>query len=190
MTGRRAVGRGQASPMAGVERRMLDRIGDEVARERRLYATHQEAISHRMCMAVVRNFLCSSVCSGTAAVSGSKRVTFAISKRCSPTRRALKKRIGAELIEGSPALFLDNLNNTEFESNLLASAITERPARVRLLSSHRLKLRNQTQEEENQMRKTNLFVAATCRSDRCLQARPELRLLLPQLSTSTRVKRW
>jgi hypothetical protein len=53
----------------------------------------------------------------------------------------LEKRIGAELIEGSPALFLDNLNNTEFESNLLASAITERPARVRLLSSHRLKLR-------------------------------------------------
>jgi hypothetical protein len=30
-------------------------------------------------------------------------------------------------------LFLDNLNNTAFRSNLLASAITERPARVRLL---------------------------------------------------------
>lgn len=45
----------------------------------------------------------------------------------------LEKRIAAELIEGSPALFLDNLNNTAFRSNLLASAITERPARVRLL---------------------------------------------------------
>ena len=45
----------------------------------------------------------------------------------------LEKRIAAELIEGSPALFLDNLNNTAFKSNLLASAITERPARVRLL---------------------------------------------------------
>jgi hypothetical protein len=45
----------------------------------------------------------------------------------------LEKRIAAELIEGSPALFLDNLNNTAFKSSLLASAITERPARVRLL---------------------------------------------------------
>jgi len=45
----------------------------------------------------------------------------------------LEKRIAAELIEGSPALFLDNLNNTTFKSDLLASAITERPARVRLL---------------------------------------------------------
>jgi hypothetical protein len=45
----------------------------------------------------------------------------------------LEKRIAAELIEGSPALFLDNLNNRAFKSDLLASAITERPARVRLL---------------------------------------------------------
>ena len=45
----------------------------------------------------------------------------------------LEKRIAAELIEGSSVLFLDNLNNTAFRSDLLASAITERPARVRLL---------------------------------------------------------
>jgi hypothetical protein len=45
----------------------------------------------------------------------------------------LEKRIAAELIEGGPALFLDNLNNTAFKSSLLASAITERPAKVRLL---------------------------------------------------------
>ena len=45
----------------------------------------------------------------------------------------LDKRIAAELIEGSPVLFLDNLNNTAFRSNLLASAITERPAQVRVL---------------------------------------------------------
>jgi hypothetical protein len=49
------------------------------------------------------------------------------------TAEELEKRVAAELIEGSPALFLDNLNNTAFKSNLLASAITERPARVRLL---------------------------------------------------------
>jgi hypothetical protein len=36
-------------------------------------------------------------------------------------------------MEGAPTLFLDNLNNQAFKSDLLASAITERPARVRLL---------------------------------------------------------
>jgi hypothetical protein len=45
----------------------------------------------------------------------------------------LEKRIAAELIEGSPTLFLDNLNNTALKSDLLASVITEKPARVRLL---------------------------------------------------------
>ena len=45
----------------------------------------------------------------------------------------LEKRIAAELMEGSPVLFLDNLNNRAFRSDLLASAITERPARVRVL---------------------------------------------------------
>jgi hypothetical protein len=49
------------------------------------------------------------------------------------TPEELEKRISAELMEGSPALFLDNLNNTAFKSDLLASAITERPAKVRVL---------------------------------------------------------
>jgi hypothetical protein len=49
------------------------------------------------------------------------------------TAEELEKRIASELIDGSPALFLDNLNNTAFRSNLLASAITERPSRVRVL---------------------------------------------------------
>jgi hypothetical protein len=49
------------------------------------------------------------------------------------TAEELEKRIAAELIEGSPALFLDNLNNTALKSDLLASALTERPAKVRLL---------------------------------------------------------
>ena len=56
------------------------------------------------------------------------------------TAEELEKRIAAELIEGSPALFLDNLNNTAFKSDLLASAITERPARVRLLGQSRVPL--------------------------------------------------
>lgn len=50
----------------------------------------------------------------------------------------LEKRIAAELIEGSPVLFLDNLNNRAFKSDLLASAITERPARVRILGKSRM----------------------------------------------------
>jgi hypothetical protein len=49
------------------------------------------------------------------------------------TAEELEKRIAAELMEGSPALFLDNMNNTALKSDLLASAITERPARVRVL---------------------------------------------------------
>src|SRR5580704_8423105 len=54
------------------------------------------------------------------------------------TAEELEKRIAAELIEGSPALFLYNLNNTAFKSNLLASAITERPARVRMLGKSQM----------------------------------------------------
>jgi hypothetical protein len=45
----------------------------------------------------------------------------------------LDKRIAAELMDGGPVLFLDNLNNTAVKSDLLASTITERPTRVRLL---------------------------------------------------------
>jgi hypothetical protein len=50
----------------------------------------------------------------------------------------LDKRIAAELIQGSPVLFLDNLNELTFKSDLLASAITERPARVRLLGQSQM----------------------------------------------------
>ena len=56
----------------------------------------------------------------------------------------LDKRISAELIEGHPALFLDNLNNMNFSSDLLASAITERPAKVRVLGKSQMMLLNAT----------------------------------------------
>jgi hypothetical protein len=49
------------------------------------------------------------------------------------TAEELEKRISAELIQASPALFLDNMNDRSLKSDILASAITERPARVRLL---------------------------------------------------------
>jgi hypothetical protein len=45
----------------------------------------------------------------------------------------LDKRLVAELIEAAPAVFLDNVNNTALRSDLLASVLTERPARVRIL---------------------------------------------------------
>ena len=45
----------------------------------------------------------------------------------------LEKRLGAELIEGHPALFLDNVNGTTLRSDALSSVLTERPSRVRIL---------------------------------------------------------
>jgi hypothetical protein len=60
------------------------------------------------------------------------------------TSEELEKRIAAELMEGSSALFLDNLNNTAFKSDLLASAITERPAKVRVLGKSQMVLLNAT----------------------------------------------
>lgn len=49
------------------------------------------------------------------------------------TADELDKRISAELMGGGPVVFLDNLNDTALTSDVLASAITERPARVRVL---------------------------------------------------------
>jgi hypothetical protein len=45
----------------------------------------------------------------------------------------LDKRITAALMEAGPTLFLDNVNSTALKSDVLASAITERPAAVRPL---------------------------------------------------------
>jgi hypothetical protein len=47
----------------------------------------------------------------------------------------LDKRLVAELIEARPMLFLDNVNNTALRSDTLASVMTERPARVRILGA-------------------------------------------------------
>src|SRR5262249_1804723 len=73
-----------------------------------------------------------------AAMSGSGagkgllvRCICMIANGCAPhavtkgaTGDELEKRIAAELIQGGPALFLDNLNNTALKSSLLASVIT------------------------------------------------------------------
>lgn len=50
-------------------------------------------------------------------------------------RAELDKRLVAELIEAKPVVFLDNLNATALRSDTLASVLTERPARVRVMGS-------------------------------------------------------
>jgi putative DNA primase/helicase len=59
-------------------------------------------------------------------------------------RHELDKRLAAELIEAHPAVFLDNVNGTALRSDLLASVLTERPARVRLLGQTRMVSLNST----------------------------------------------
>ena len=53
-------------------------------------------------------------------------------------RQELDKRLAAELVEAQPALFLDNVNGVALRSDTLASVLTERPARVRLLGVTRM----------------------------------------------------
>jgi hypothetical protein len=59
-------------------------------------------------------------------------------------RQELDKRLAAELIEAQPVLYLDNANGTVLRSDLLASVLTERPARVRLLGVSRMVPLNST----------------------------------------------
>jgi hypothetical protein len=59
-------------------------------------------------------------------------------------RTELDKRLAAELIEAQPVLFLDNANGFALRSDTLASVLTERPARVRLLGQTRMVPLNST----------------------------------------------
>jgi hypothetical protein len=59
-------------------------------------------------------------------------------------RHELDKRLAAELIEAQPAVFLDNANGVVLRSDTLASILTERPARVRLLGQTRMVPLNST----------------------------------------------
>jgi hypothetical protein len=52
-------------------------------------------------------------------------------------RQELDKRLVTELVDASPALFLDNVNGAALRSDTLASVLTERPARVRALGASR-----------------------------------------------------
>jgi hypothetical protein len=59
-------------------------------------------------------------------------------------RQELEKRLAAELVEARPALFLDNVNGIVLRSDTLASVLTERPARVRVLGKTRMVQLNST----------------------------------------------
>ena len=59
-------------------------------------------------------------------------------------RQELDKRIVAELVEAAPDLFLDNVNGAVLRSETLASVLTERPARVRVLGQTRMVILNST----------------------------------------------
>jgi hypothetical protein len=74
-------------------------------------------------------------------------IAFGIRPRAFTTgseRQELDKRLAAELIEAQPALFLDNVNGVALRSDTLASVLTERPARVRLLGQTRMVPLNST----------------------------------------------
>jgi hypothetical protein len=74
-------------------------------------------------------------------------VAFGIRPRAFTTggeRYELDKRLAAELIEAQPALFLDNANGIALRSDTLASVLTERPARVRVLGETRMVPLNST----------------------------------------------
>jgi hypothetical protein len=59
-------------------------------------------------------------------------------------RKELDKRLAAELVEAQPALFLDNANGIALRSDTLASVLTERPSRVRILGETRMVMLNST----------------------------------------------
>jgi hypothetical protein len=74
-------------------------------------------------------------------------IAFGIRPRAFTTgreRHELDKRLAAELIEAQPALFLDNANGVTLHSDTLASVLTERPARVRVLGETRMVPLNST----------------------------------------------
>jgi hypothetical protein len=74
-------------------------------------------------------------------------IAFGMPQRAFTTggdRQELDKRLAAELVEAHSALFLDNANGIALRSDTLASVLTERPARVRILGETRMVMLNTT----------------------------------------------
>jgi hypothetical protein len=69
-------------------------------------------------------------------VRATSMIAFGVSPRAftmGSDRHELEKRLAAELMEAHPIVFLDNANGRALRSDTLASVLTERPARVRVL---------------------------------------------------------
>ena len=86
-------------------------------------------------------------------------------------RQELEKRLAADLIEAAPILFPDNVNGTTLRSDLLASVLTERPVRMRVLGRTQMVTLNSTAfvavtETASPWRKT--WCGASCRRVRCV----------------------
>jgi hypothetical protein len=54
----------------------------------------------------------------------------------------MDKRLTSELIRAAPSIFLDNVNGKDLRSDTLASALTERPARTRVMGTSKTVLIN------------------------------------------------
>jgi putative DNA primase/helicase len=65
-------------------------------------------------------------------------------------REEMDKRLSSELMRAQPAIFLDNVNAATLRSSTLASAITERPSRCRIMGTSKTVLLN-----------TSAFIAVT-----------------------------
>ena len=68
-------------------------------------------------------------------------IAFGIAPEAFSTGRdaaELDKRIGSALLTGDPVLFLDNANNRTLRSETMASTLTERPSRVRVLGRSKM----------------------------------------------------
>jgi hypothetical protein len=50
----------------------------------------------------------------------------------------MDKRIVADVLQGRPSLFMDNVNGTTLRSNTLCILLTERPASIRILGVSRM----------------------------------------------------
>jgi hypothetical protein len=74
-------------------------------------------------------------------VSAIASIAYGIQPRAFPPgndRHELDKRLVAEVIQGNPIVFMDNVNGVMLRSDTLASFLTERPSQVRILGKSQM----------------------------------------------------
>jgi putative DNA primase/helicase len=85
-------------------------------------------------------------------------------------RQELEKRIAADLVQAAPTLFLDNVNGAVLRSDTLATAITERPARVRVFGELSMAVSQQHSLHRNRRQRPD-GIGRSCSPLHRLQAR-------------------